>query len=113
MNGTLYGIGLGPGDPELMTLKAHRLIAAAIVVAHPAPTGGVSFARSIAAGSLRDGVREIVIEVPMRGARAPAQAAYDKAAAEISDVLECGQDVVVLCEGDPRFTARSCICTRD
>ena len=38
MTGTLYGIGVGPGDPELMTLKAHRLISTARVVAYPART---------------------------------------------------------------------------
>ncbi|NOX73303.1 MAG: precorrin-2 C(20)-methyltransferase [Alphaproteobacteria bacterium] len=103
MSGRLYGVGLGPGDPELMTLKAHRLISGAAVVAYPALIGGASFARSIAADSLKEGAREIVIEMPMVTARAPAQAAYDKAAAEISEVLEGGQDVVVLCEGDPLF----------
>lgn len=103
MSGTLYGIGLGPGDPELMTLKAHRLISNADVVAYPALIGGKSFARSIAAEALKDGVREIVIEVPMQVERAPAQAAYDLGAAAIADVLATGQDVVLLCEGDPLF----------
>jgi precorrin-2/cobalt-factor-2 C20-methyltransferase len=103
VNGTLYGIGLGPGDPELMTLKAHRLISGADVVAYPALVGGRSFARSIAAEFLKAGVREIVIEVPMQVDRGPAQAAYDLGAAEIAKVLEAGQDVVVLCEGDPLF----------
>ncbi|MBS4010498.1 MAG: precorrin-2 C(20)-methyltransferase, partial [Roseovarius sp.] len=45
MAGKLYGVGLGPGDPELMTLRAHRLIAGATVVAYPALAGGESFAR--------------------------------------------------------------------
>jgi precorrin-2/cobalt-factor-2 C20-methyltransferase len=48
--GTLYGVGVGPGDPELMTLKAARIIAAAPVVAYPLANGGDSLARSIAAG---------------------------------------------------------------
>jgi precorrin-2/cobalt-factor-2 C20-methyltransferase len=103
MSGTLYGIGLGPGDAELMTLKAARLIRAAQVVAYPALAGGESFARSIAAELLADGVQEIRIDVPMVVDRGPAQAAYDKAASEISAVLETGLDVVVLCEGDPFF----------
>ncbi|WP_269583979.1 precorrin-2 C(20)-methyltransferase [Roseibium sp. Sym1] len=103
MSGTLYGIGLGPGDPELMTLKAHRLIAGAKVIAYPAPDSGESFARSIAAGALPDGVREIPIVVPMRVDRFPAQEIYDKAAGEIAAVLETGEDVVTLCEGDPFF----------
>ena len=37
MSGTLYGIGVGPGDPELITLKAHRVLQAAPVLAYPAP----------------------------------------------------------------------------
>ena len=52
MTGTLYGLGVGPGDPELITLKAHRLLTAAPVVAYPAPDSGESFARSIVAGGL-------------------------------------------------------------
>ena len=103
MSGTLYGIGLGPGDAELMTLKAARLIGSARVVAYPALAGSESFARSIAAELLADGVQEIRIDVPMVVDRGPAQAAYDKAADEISAVLETGLDVVVLCEGDPFF----------
>ena len=102
-NGVLYGVGLGPGDPELMTLRAARLISGASVVAYPALTGGESFGRSIAAGLMPDGVEEIVIEVPMTVERAPAQAAYDRGAADIAVALARGQDVICLCEGDPFF----------
>ena len=49
MTGRLWGVGVGPGDPELMTLKAHRLISTAPVVAYPAPDTGPSLARAIAA----------------------------------------------------------------
>jgi precorrin-2/cobalt-factor-2 C20-methyltransferase len=101
--GTLYGVGLGPGDPELMTLKAHRLISAARVIAYPAPDDGESFARSIAAGIIPPDAREIAIVVPMRVERFPAKEVYDKAAAEIGAELAAGVDVVVLCEGDPFF----------
>ncbi len=103
MTGTLYGVGLGPGDPELITLKAARLIAAAEVVAYPALEGGDSFARSIAAGLIPENVREIVINVPIRTEREPAQAAYDLGAMAIAAELNAGRDVVVLCEGDPFF----------
>ena len=103
MTGTLYGIGVGPGDPELMTLKADRLIRSADVVAYPALTGGDSLARSIAAGSIPETVREIVIEVPMTTAREPAQDAYDYGADMIAEELAKGFDVVCLCEGDPFF----------
>jgi precorrin-2/cobalt-factor-2 C20-methyltransferase len=103
MSGVLYGVGVGPGDPELMTLKAARLIGAARVVAYPALAGAPSFARSIAAGLIPAGCREIVVDVPMTLERAPAQAAYDRAAAEIGAALAAGEDVVCLCEGDPFF----------
>ncbi|MEO1551165.1 MAG: SAM-dependent methyltransferase, partial [Pseudomonadota bacterium] len=49
MSGVLFGVGVGPGDPDLMTRKAHRLISTAEVVAYPAPDSGESFARSIVA----------------------------------------------------------------
>lgn len=103
MAGKLFGVGLGPGDPEMMTLRAHRLISAARVVAYPALAGGESFARAIAAGAIAPGTREIVMDVPMTVERAPAQAAYDRGAAEIAEALDEGQDVVCLCEGDPFF----------
>jgi precorrin-2/cobalt-factor-2 C20-methyltransferase len=103
MTGMLYGVGVGPGDPELMTLKAARLIGAARVLAYPSLEGAPSFARRIAAGLIAADVREIVLEMPMQVERAPAQAAYDRGAAEISAVLDGGQDVVCLCEGDPFF----------
>lgn len=102
-NGTLYGVGLGPGDPDLVTRRAARLIEGARVVAYPSLAGGDSFARAIAADMIPDGAREIVMDVPMTPAREPAQAAYDKGAAEIAAALEAGEDVVVLCEGDPFF----------
>lgn len=103
MTGTLYGIGLGPGDPELMTLKAARLIGVATVVAYPSLAGGDSFARSIAAGYIAADAREIVMDVPMTVARQPAQDAYDLGATDIRAALEAGDDVVCLCEGDPFF----------
>ena len=103
MTGTLYGVGVGPGDPELMTLKAHRLIASAKVVAYPAPDSGESFARSIAASSIPEDAIEIPMIVPMRVERFPAQDVYAKSADAIAGYLEQGDDVVVLCEGDPFF----------
>lgn len=101
--GKLYGVGLGPGAPDLMTLRAHRLISAARVVAYPALAGTESFARSIAADLIPAGAQEIVMDVPMTAARGPAQTAYDKGAAEIAAALAAGEDVICLCEGDPFF----------
>ena len=103
MTGTLYGVGVGPGDPELMTLRAHRLIESAEVVAYPAPDSGESFARSIAASAIPKDATEIPMIVPMRVERFPAQDVYAESAAAIAAHLEQGRDVVVLCEGDPFF----------
>jgi len=103
MTGVLYGVGLGPGASDLITLRAARLIENAAVVAYPALAGADSFARAIAADLIPHGAREIVMDVPMTTDRAPAQAAYDAGAAEIAAALDAGEDVVCLCEGDPFF----------
>lgn len=102
MTGTLFGLGLGPGDPELVTLKALRLLRAAPVVAYPAPQGGNSFARSIVAEWIAPTQREIAIAFPMQPGPPPA-GIYDAAAAEIADALDQKQDVAFLCQGDPFF----------
>ena len=101
--GTLFGVGVGPGAPDLVTLRAARLIEGAQVIAYPTLAGGESFARAIVADLIPQGAREIVMDVPMTVARSPAQEAYDAGAAEIAEALEAGQDVVCLCEGDPLF----------
>ena len=103
MTGRLIGVGVGPGAPDLVTLRAARLIEAAPVVAYPALAGAESFARSIVAGLIRKDAREVAIEIPMTPERAPAQRAYDAGAARIAEVLSAGGDVVCLCEGDPLF----------
>ncbi|OLP43806.1 precorrin-2 C(20)-methyltransferase [Rhizobium oryziradicis] len=103
MSGKLYGLGLGPGDPELITLKAHRILTSAPVIAYPAPETGPSFARQIAAPYLRADQLEVPMIVPMRVERFPAQEIYDAAAITLSHHLDAGSDVAVLCEGDPFF----------
>lgn len=103
MSGTLYGIGVGPGDPELITLKALRILQAAPVVAYPAPESGESLARGIVAPHLNGAAEEIPIRMPMVQARFPAQEVYDWAVGELGAHLEAGRDVAVLCEGDPFF----------
>ena len=103
MSAKVYGLGLGPGDPELVTVKALRLLRAAPVVAYPAPEDGASFARSIVARWLVPSQIEIAIRVPMESARFPAQAVYDRAAEEIAGHAEAGRAVAVLCQGDPFF----------
>jgi precorrin-2/cobalt-factor-2 C20-methyltransferase len=103
MSGRLYGLGLGPGDPELITLKAWRILRQAPVIAYPAPDDAASFARSIVAQWISPAQIEIVIRVPMEIARFPAQEVYDRAAIELSSHLEADRDVALLCQGDPLF----------
>lgn len=103
MTGVLYGVGVGPGAPDLITLRAARLIEGAAVIAYPTLAGAASFARAIAADLIAPDAQEIVMDVPMSVERAPAQAAYDKGAAAIAVALDAGHDVVCLCEGDPFF----------
>ncbi len=101
--GTLYGVGVGPGDPELMTVKAWRLISTADVIAYLCANGKDSTARNIAKPFIAEGVTEIPMDMPMRLERELGQAAYDKGAIEIAAQLNQGNDVVILCEGDPFF----------
>lgn len=103
MTGILYGIGVGPGDAELLTLKAVRLIQHCPVLAWPAPLEGEGLARTIAAPHLPAGKTEIAIRLSFRPERDDTDAAYDNAAATIAAHLEQGRDVAVLCEGDPLF----------
>lgn len=102
LSGHLYGIGVGPGDPELMTLKAVRILEDAPVVAYLAPATGESSARAIAAAFIPKGCREVAIRVPMRPGPEPA-GIYERGAEEIAAHLAAGRDVAVLCEGDPFF----------
>lgn len=101
--GTVYGLGVGPGDPELLTLKALRLLRAAAVIAYPAPEEGASFARSVAAPHLPGGQAEIAIRMPLGEGLFPKADIYDRAAEEIAAHAAAGRDVAVLCEGDPFF----------
>lgn len=103
MSGTLHGLGVGPGDPDLVTLKVLRVLRGLPVIAYPAPDEGPSFARSVVASHLSPAQIEVAIRVPMTPAVAPAQAVYERAAFEIAAHLEAGRDVGVLCQGDPFF----------
>lgn len=103
MSGTLYGLGVGPGDPELLTLKAARILGRVPVIAYMAPEDGESMARAIAAAHLDSEKIEIAVRVPMVPGRAPARSIYDRYVAEIETHLEAGRDVAFLCQGDPFF----------
>jgi precorrin-2/cobalt-factor-2 C20-methyltransferase len=100
--GQLFGLGVGPGDPELITLKALRLLRSAATVAYPAPENGDGFARAIVARWLDRRQREIVLRFPMRPGPVP-DIAYASATALIAAELDQGRDVAALCQGDPLF----------
>lgn len=101
--GTLHGVGVGPGDPELITVKAARLISSATVIAYLAANAKDSTARDIAKPFIPGNCTHLVIDMPMRVEREPGEKAYDAGAASIAGHLEAGRDVVMLCEGDPFF----------
>ena len=108
MTGTLYGVGIGPGAPELITLKALRCLRAVPVIAYPAPPEGDSLARAIVEPHLAGGQREIAIRMPMVAARFPAQEVYDRAAEEIGGELDDGRTWPCSARAIPFSTAPSC-----
>jgi len=101
--GTLHGVGVGPGDPELLTVKAARLIGNAPVIAYLTANGKDSTARDIAKSYIPATAEHLIIDMPMRVEREPGEKAYDAGAAAIAEHLKQGRDVVMLCEGDPFF----------
>jgi precorrin-2 C20-methyltransferase/precorrin-3B C17-methyltransferase len=110
-NGVLYGVGLGPGDPELVTVKAARLIGAADVVAYHCARHGRSVARSIAEPYLRGDQVEERLVYPVTTETTDHPGGYDgamedfyaAAAGRLMAHLAAGRDVVLLAEGDPLF----------
>ncbi len=111
MSGTLFGVGLGPGDPELVTVKAARVIGDADVVAYHSARHGRSIARRIAEPYLAPGQIEehLVYPVTTEATNHPGGYAgamedfYIQAAARIAAHLDAGRDVALLAEGDPLF----------
>ena len=100
-SGTLYGIGVGPGDPELLTLKAVRRLARCPLLAYPCNPQGVSQARGVVAGHLQHRPEELPIRLAFDGDREAAALVYDRAAEPLAAALQAGRDVALLCEGDP------------
>lgn len=102
MIGTLYLVGTGPGDPELLTLKAARILGSVAVIAFPQKSGEPSMSFRIAEQHLNPDAELLPVDIPMEVAREPAQTAYDDLAQLLVEKLKTG-DVAYLCEGDPLF----------
>jgi len=103
---TFTGVGVGPGDPELLTLKAANAIRKASVIAYLCNEKGHSQAKTIARFMLEENqqsVEEIPICMPMNDNRKSAEHVYNHAAESIIKYLSSGSDVIFLCEGDPLF----------
>lgn len=103
MIGTLTLVGVGPGDPELLTLKAVKTIGAADVVVYPQKPGEPSLALSIAEAHIGVDAVRMPVNLPMKVEREPAQLAYDQIGETIAELLGEGKSVAYLCEGDPLF----------
>jgi precorrin-2/cobalt-factor-2 C20-methyltransferase len=111
MTGTIYGIGLGPGDQELMSVKTDRLLRNAKHVAFFRKAGRKGQARQIVEGMIPEGAIEFPMEYPVTTEIPLSDPRYNEILSafykEVTDhliaLVQSGQDVVVLCEGDPFF----------
>ena len=111
MMGTLQVVGMGPGDPELLTLRAARILANTAVVAFFAKRGRPGHARTIAGAHLNPAAEELRFEYPYTTEidvddpryEPGIRAFYEAAAGHVAARLDAGRDVALLCEGDPFF----------
>lgn len=109
--GKIYGVGLGPGDPDLMSVRADRLVRGAKNVAYFRKAGRKGQARQIVEGMLAENAVEIPMEYPVTTEIPVEDPRYNEALSKfysecetkLFELLSAGEDVVVLCEGDPFF----------
>jgi len=102
LKGKLYGVGVGPGDPELMTLKALRIINRTNIIAVPDTGSESNVALEIAAKAADLGMKEILrLHMPMTKDSNALNASHDEAARVVTGKLDAGGDVAFLTLGDP------------
>lgn len=109
--GTIYGVGLGPGAVDLLSVRADRLVRAAHHVAFFRKAGRLGHARQIVADILPAAAIEFAMEYPVTTEIPLSDPRYGKVLSEfyeactahIRSLSEAGEDVIVLCEGDPFF----------
>lgn len=111
MSGVIHGVGLGPGDADLMSVRADRLVRGTRHIAFFRKAGNAGRARSIVEGMLREDAIEfameypVTTEIPLSDPRYNEilRAFYEDCTAHLKRLVAQGEDVVVLCEGDPFF----------
>ncbi|WP_116599591.1 precorrin-2 C(20)-methyltransferase [Primorskyibacter marinus] len=109
--GTIHGVGLGPGDPDLMSLRAHRLLTGARHIAYFRKAGRTGQARAIIEGLVRPDAVEFAMEYPITTEIPVTDPRYNEilsrfyaeCAAHLRALATRGEDVIVLSEGDPFF----------
>jgi precorrin-2 C20-methyltransferase / precorrin-3B C17-methyltransferase len=116
VSGRLFGVGVGPGDPELVTLKAQRIIATADVVAYPKARRGTGVARRIAGPFLREHQIELPLTYPVTTEQTDdyerlLRAFYDDAAERSPRISTRGATSRCCARATPSSTAPTCTCT--
>ncbi len=103
MRGKIYGVGVGPGDPELMTLKAVRLIRENDLIAVPGKIAEETVAYRIAAAAVPEIAQKtlVAVDMPMIRDRTQLALEHEKAARQLETCLDQGKDIVFLTLGDP------------
>ncbi len=99
--GTLRGVGVGPGDPQLMTFKSAEIILHSAVIAYVIDEHGESYARRTAAAQFPPSAQELPLRFSMSPRREERLLARAEAARQVMEVLSTGQDVTFITEGDP------------
>ena len=110
-SGKLWGVGIGPGDPELVTVKAARVIGEADVVAFHSAQHGRSISRGVASRYMREDQIEVHLVYPVTtgttdhpgGYQGAIDEFYEQAAERLAEHLVSGRSVALLAEGDPLF----------